>query len=57
MDIPTAIHAIAVEYNGAPALPSTGADEPEQAVWKTGRMRTMHQRVGSQGVSDRRHFH
>ena len=26
-------------------------------VWKTGRMRAMHQRLGSQGVSDRRHLH
>ena len=26
-------------------------------LWKTGRMRAMHQRLGSQGVSDRRHLH
>ena len=33
-----------VTYNGA-------------GLWKTGRMRAMHQRLGSQGVSDRRHLH
>ena len=26
-------------------------------LMKTGRMHAMHQRVGSQGVSDRRHLH
>ena len=26
-------------------------------LWETGRMRAMHQRLGSQGVSDRRHLH
>ena len=26
-------------------------------LWKTGLMRAMHQRLGSRGVSDRRHLH
>ena len=30
---------------------------PVGDVWKTGRMGAMHQRVGSQGVSDRRHLY
>ena len=42
---------------GAPDSSFDGRYERMAAVWKTGRMRAMHQRLGSQGVSDRRYLH
>ena len=37
--------------------PSLRASSVKTIMWKTGRMRAMHQRVGSREVSDRRHLH
>ena len=34
-----------------------GAEQRKHWLWKTGRMHAMHQRLGSQGVSDRRYLH